>query len=206
MRSVLFNFVAIVAAYVFASERSLNANNITATAEQPNLIFILCDDLGYGDLSCYGSKTIETPNLDALAAEGMKFTQFYAGSAVCTPSRISCMTGHYPLRYNVTSVWFDREQHLPDDTVAIADLLKSGGYTTAHVGKWNLGGSNQHHFEARAAGKKTLDGPLQRGFDHFYTMLEGTGPHVEYARAGRFYKNGATLLIENGNRSRQKYR
>ena len=91
---------------------------------QPNIVLILADDLGYGDLSCYGSKRINTPNIDKMAGEGLKFTQFYAGSAVCTPTRVSILTGQYPLRFNVSAHFNDREMFLDNDVLTIPKALK----------------------------------------------------------------------------------
>src|SRR5262245_26650939 len=105
-------------------------------AEKPNVIFILADDLGYGDLGCYGQKRIQTPRLDRMAKEGMRLTQFYAGSTVCAPSRCALMTGlhtgHCLIRGNA------RVDLRPDD-VTVAEVLKRAGYATSLVGKWGLG-------------------------------------------------------------------
>ena len=96
----------------FLALPSINYAQQEKAAHQPNIILILADDLGYGDLSCFGSKRIETPNLDKMASEGLKFTQFYAGSAVCTPTRVSILTGQYPIRFNVSQHFNDREMFL----------------------------------------------------------------------------------------------
>lgn len=110
--------------------------------KQPNIIFILADDLGYGDIGCYGQQKISTPNIDALAKNGMKFTQFYSGSTVCAPARASFMTGlhtgHLPVRGNRT---FEPEGQtpLPDSSVTIAMELQKAGYRTGAFGKWSLG-------------------------------------------------------------------
>jgi arylsulfatase A-like enzyme len=126
---------------------------------RPNMIFILADDLGYGDLGCYGQMKIETPNIDALARDGMRFTQFYAGTAVCAPSRASLMTGrhtgHTPVRGN-REIKPEGQFPLPDSTVTIARLLQDHGYVTADFGKWGLGypGSSGE--------------PLKQGFSFFY--------------------------------------
>ena len=109
---------------------------------KPNIIYILADDLGYGDLSCYGQQKFQTPNIDNLAAEGMKFTQHYCGSAVCAPSRSSLMTGqhtgHTPIRGNKE---LEGEGQVPmaGDAVTVAEVLKSAGYVTGAFGKWGLG-------------------------------------------------------------------
>src|ERR1700704_580496 len=110
----------------------------------PNLIILFADDLGYGDLSCYGHPTIRTPNLDKMAAEGMRFTQFYVGANVCTPSRAALLTGRLPVRSgiygNKNSVFYPNSASgLPHSEITIAQALKKKNYQTALVGKWHLG-------------------------------------------------------------------
>ena len=133
------------------------------TAQKPNIVYVLADDLGYGDLGCYGQKRIQTPNLDRLAAEGMRFRQHYAGSPVCAPSRCTLMTGkhtgHATRRSNRPYV------PLQDDDVTVAEILKLAGYQTAVVGKWGLADTTSD-FEPGTAGK-----PNQRGFDYWFGFL-----------------------------------
>ena len=128
-------------------------------AKRTNIIFILADDLGYGDIGCYGQQKIETPNIDALAKKGVRFTQFYAGSTVCAPSRSSFMTGlhtgHTAVRGN-KGTKPEGQTPLPDSIVTIAMLLKKAGYTTAAFGKWGLGFIT------------TPGDPTKKGFDEFY--------------------------------------
>src|SRR6516162_7761049 len=111
-------------------------------AEKPNIVVILADDLGYGDLGCYGQKKIRTPNLDRLAADGVRFTQAYAGSTVCAPSRCALMTGlhtgHCRTRGNGGAGPRGNVPLAPSD-VCVAELLKKVGYRTALIGKWGLG-------------------------------------------------------------------
>jgi len=128
-------------------------------AARPNIIFILADDLGYGDIGCYGQKKIATPNIDRLAKMGVKFTQFYSGSTVCAPSRCSFMTGmhtgHGAIRGNVT-LKPEGQAPMPDSIVTIAMLLKQDGYATAAFGKWGLGFIT------------TSGDPQKKGFDKFF--------------------------------------
>lgn len=128
--------------------------------QRPNLIVIFCDDLGYGDLACFGNPTIATPHLDQMAAEGMKFTQFYSAAPVCTPSRAALLTGRLPLRSGMCSnkrrvLFPDSKGGLPADEVTIAEVLKARGYATACVGKWHLGHLPQFL-------------PTQHGFDSYF--------------------------------------
>lgn len=136
-----------------------------ADAMRPNIIFILADDLGYGDLGCYGQKRIQTPNIDRLAKEGMRFTDFYAGSTVCAPSRCVLMTdyhtGHCLIRGNA-------KDNLRPQDVTVAEVLKSAGYTTTLYGKWGLGHEGS-------------DGvPTRQGFDNFFGYLDQGHAHNYY--------------------------
>jgi arylsulfatase A-like enzyme len=110
------------------------------SVEKPNFIIIFTDDQGYRDVGCFGSPNINTPNLDRMAAEGMKFTDFYVAASVCSPSRAALLTGCYPPRVGITKVLFPRDSiGLHPEEVTIADILKSRGYATTCVGKWHLG-------------------------------------------------------------------
>ena len=133
---------------------------------KPNIIFILADDLGYGDLGCFGQKVIQTPNIDRLAAEGMRFTQVYAGDTVCAPSRCALMTGkhtgHARIRGNKKDVYLE-----PSD-VTVASLLKKAGYRTGIFGKWGLGG----------AGSPGI--PNLHGFDEWFGYLDQSHAHTYY--------------------------
>ncbi|WP_169980652.1 arylsulfatase [Tautonia rosea] len=131
----------------------------------PNIIFIMADDLGYGDLGSYGQKTIPTPNLDRLAAEGTRFTQVYAGSTVCAPSRCVLMTGYHSGHARIRGN--DRVPLLPED-VTVAEALKAAGYQTALIGKWGLG-------EPESTGV-----PNKQGFDDFFGYLNQKHAHNYY--------------------------
>jgi arylsulfatase A-like enzyme len=133
-------------------------------ARPPNILFILADDLGYGDLSCYGRPDYRTPRLDQLAREGLRFTGNYTAAAVCTPTRVALMTGRYPARLPIGLVeplaYGDESVGLPPDHPTPASLLKRAGYETALIGKWHLGFLPEH-------------GPIRHGFDEFYGILSG---------------------------------
>jgi arylsulfatase A len=131
-----------------------------AAAKPPNFILIFSDDLGYGDLGSYGNPSIRTPHLDRMAAEGMKFTDFYAAASVCTPSRAALLTGRYPIRSGMCSdsrrVLFPNSAGgLPAEEITIAEALKTKGYATACIGKWHLGHLPQYL-------------PTRHGFDYYY--------------------------------------
>jgi arylsulfatase A-like enzyme len=114
-----------------------------ADTKRPNIVIIYADDLGYGDLGCYGSPVIRTPHVDRMAAEGLRFTDFYSGAEVCTPSRAALLTGRYALRSGMAGarrVLFPNSKGgLPPAEVTLAEALKGAGYATAHIGKWHLG-------------------------------------------------------------------
>ena len=135
---------------------------------KPNIIIIYADDLGFGDLSCYGMKKIETRNIDKLASEGLKFTNAHATSSTCTPSRYALLTGRYPWRQNGTGVApGDASLIIPMDKGTIASTLKEAGYTTAVLGKWHLGLGTQAGIDWNDDIKP---GPNELGFDYSFIM------------------------------------
>lgn len=148
---------------------------------KPNIIYILVDDMGYGDLSCYGQQTLSTPNIDRLARQGMMFTRHYSGSTVCGPSRASLLTGkhtgHTSVRGNQPS-----GQLLQDEEVTIAEALKSAGYVTGLVGKWGVGHPPPHN------------DPELNGFDHAFGYLNMWHAHNFYPEF--LYRNGEKEFIE----------
>jgi arylsulfatase A len=159
---------------------------IAQAAEQPNVVLIFADDMGYGDLGCFGHPTIATPNLDRMAAEGMKFTQFHVASSVCTPSRAGLLTGRLPIRSGLTRVFIPQsEGGIPDEEITIAELLKEVGYTSACIGKWHLGRPDKYL-------------PPNHGFDYYYgipysnDMSPGTQPNNPL-----FAEQPPTPLIRN---------
>ncbi len=155
---------------------------------RPNIIFIMTDDLGYGDLGCYGQKRIQTPHIDRMATEGMRFTQFYAGSTVCAPSRCVLMTG---LHTGHALVRGNRELKpmgqwpLPDETITLAEVLKKSGYSTGLIGKWGLGGPD------------STGHPNRQGFDSFFGYLCQRHAHNYYPEF--LFRNGDRVPLE-GNR------
>ena len=162
-----------------------STSNKKTENQKPNIVYILADDLGYGDLSCYGQTHFQTPNLDKMAAEGMMFTQHYAGTTVCAPSRSSLMTGlhtgHTPIRGN--KEWKPEGQWpIPDSTFTIAEMLKSAGYTTGAFGKWGLGFV------------ETEGSPNKQGFDEFYGYNCQRLAHNYYP--GHIWDNEKKVVLE----------
>lgn len=155
----------------------------------------------YGDLSSYGSTSIETPHLDALADEGIRLTNFYTGSAVCTPSRACLLTGKFPLRFNIRRHFSDNQEHLPESTQTLAEILEADGYRTAHIGKWHLGGLRPMDYEARSAGVAANPGPLQHGFEHSLTSIEGAPIRPELIRERQLYRKGGHYMVRNDKRA-----
>lgn len=135
----------------------------------PNIVFILADDLGYGDLGCYGCADIRTPHLDRLASDGVRFTDFYANAAVCSPTRIAFLTGRYQQRLGMDNALYYQEmgRGLPNDGETIADALRSVGYATGLSGKWHVGYDRQRQ-------------PRQQGFDHFFGLLGGNHHYFKH--------------------------
>ena len=155
---------------------------------QPNIIYILADDLGYGEVGCYGQEKIETPHIDRLAAEGMKFTQHYSGSAVCAPSRCVFMTGkhsgHAYIRNN-KELPKEGQTPIPADTYNIAKMLKEQGYSTACVGKWGLGYPGSE------------GDPVKQGFDLFYGYNCQRHAHHYYPKY--LWKNTEKVMLPENN-------
>ena len=169
----------------FSGCKSELADLIANRAERPNIIFILADDLGYGDLGCYGQKHIKTPNIDRIAAEGIRFTQHYAGSTVCAPSRCVLMTGlhtgHTAVRGN-REIKPEGQYPIAAETITVAKVLKRAGYITAVVGKWGLGGPGSSGV------------PNKQGFDHWFGYLCQRKAHSYYPEY--LWKNGKKIILE----------
>lgn len=165
---------------------------VTSSAEKPNIIYILADDLGYGDVGAYGQQYIKTPNIDRLADQGMMFTDHYSGSTVCAPSRASLITGlhtgHVQIRGNFELGGYtdaDERGQMPleQGTFTIGTLMKQAGYRTAVIGKWGMGGPG------------SIGEPNNHGFDHFFGYLDQKQSHSYYPT--HLWRNGERVALGN---------
>ena len=178
------------------------ADNQRSGQRRPNIVLFVADDLGYGELGCYGQEHIKTPHIDSIAANGIRFTQHYSGQAVCAPSRCSLMTGmhqgHSYIRGNGNpperrgkgtprDLYFPGQNPIPDSTVTVAELLKQQGYATAAIGKWGLGYEN------------SSGDPNRQGFDLFYGFLCQVHAHNHYPRF--LWRNGEKELLPGNDRT-----
>jgi len=161
----LFNTLAFVCAVPLVGARA-------AEAAKPNILYILCDDLGYGDVKCLGGERskIPTPNIDKLAAEGMIFTEAHSSSAVCTPTRYGILTGRYNWRSRLQASVFDgySESLIPPERLTVAGLLKQQGYATGCIGKWHLGWQWPRQGKEVDLSKPIKGGPTSVGFDYYF--------------------------------------
>jgi arylsulfatase A-like enzyme len=176
MRAALFPVLGLIAA----------GSALAAQPSRPNIVFILADDLGYGEIGCYGEKLIATPHVDRLAAEGMRFTQFYAGCTVCAPSRSVLMTGqhmgHTRVRGNAGGRNSDA-QTLQAGDITIARVLHDAGYATGMAGKWGLGLENEE------------GEPRKQGFDYYFGFLNQTHAHNHFPDF--LWRNGEKVALPN---------
>lgn len=209
IQKVRMPFLLAISTFLFFTSCSFSGNKIKEN-KRPNIIYILADDLGYGDLGCYGQKKIETPHIDQLAKEGLMFTQHYSGAPVCAPSRCVLLTGqhtgHAQIRGNDEwtergDVWnyfaqlndstLEGQRPLEKGTKTVASILKEAGYTTGIVGKWGLGAPHTHST------------PLQIGFDFFVgyncqRQAHTYYPNHLYENDKRIYINDKAVLPHNG--------
>lgn len=159
----------------------MGACNTTESEKKPNVIIFFTDDQGYNDVGCFGSPLIKTPNLDQMADDGVRFTDFYSASSVCSPSRAALLTGCYPPRVGVPVVlWPASEDGLAKSEVTIADMLKQQGYATACIGKWHLGDKPEHL-------------PTSQGFDFYYGI-----PYSNDMSINRRFKLSETIVYNEG--------
>ncbi len=175
--------VAVVLAITFCSESKVSAQT---TNLKPNIIFIMADDMGINDVGCYGQQLIQTPNIDKMASEGMMFTQHYAGSTVCAPSRCTLMTGkHTGHGYIKGNFAMENEGNLPipAETVTVAEILKSNGYKTGIFGKWGLGGPDD------------FGHPNKQGFDYSFCYLDQRLAHEYYP--DHLWRNFEKVELDN---------
>jgi arylsulfatase A len=159
------------------------ASRAAAADRRPNFLVILCDDLGYGDLACYGHPDIKTPHLDRLAGQGIRLTDCYASAPVCSPSRAGLLTGRTPSRVGVYD-WIPpgNAMHLAKEEVTVATLLKQAGYTTCHVGKWHCNGKFNSPDQPQ---------PGDHGFDHWFSTQNNASP--THKNPKNFVRNGEAI-------------
>jgi arylsulfatase A-like enzyme len=208
--SLLISFVALLIV-VGAVSRAVSA---TEPDKKPNVVFILIDDLGWKDLGCYGSTFYETPNIDKLASQGVRFTNAYAAGPVCSPTRASILTGKYPARLHLTDYLTGRSdrpwqkllrpkvlQYLPLEEVTIAKALQAHGYVSASVGKWHLGGERydpvKHGFNVNIGGTDTGSPP--GGYFRFRTPTMAARSGEEYL-TDRLTEEAEKFIDQNNDR------
>ena len=179
----IFHFCTVLGCLVFLLLASDAQAADLSTKERPNVVFIFVDDQGYYDLGCYGATEVETPRIDRLANEGIRFADYYAAAPICSPSRAGLLTGCYPRRVG-NHIWVhraDSQQGIHPNELTIGELFKQNGYATACIGKWHLG------FQSPLL-------PKDQGFDHYYGLLHNLDPvEVVY-----FEEQGGVPLIRNG--------
>ncbi|MDH3273295.1 MAG: sulfatase-like hydrolase/transferase [Gammaproteobacteria bacterium] len=160
----------------------------THAADRPNILLIYVDDLGYGDLGSYGHPVLRTPNIDSLATDGLRLTNYYAPSALCSPSRAGLLTGRHPYRTGIKS-WIPEDSgvYLRDAEITLAEVLKEAGYATAHIGKWHLNSDLSNRTEPQ---------PTDQGFDYFYGHNAFQIPHN--FNPTNIYRNKKALPMQEG--------
>ena len=172
MKNIPYYSLLIFFAFLLTKENIVaqNSTRHEQPSSKPNIIIILADDIGYGDLSCYGSKSIRTPAIDSLAKRGILFTHAYSCASTCTPSRYGLLTGHYPWRRKETGIARgDAPMLFKAEQSTVASFLKYSGYTTGVVGKWQLG-LGEGGYNKQAWNDSITPGPKQAGFDYSFIM------------------------------------
>lgn len=176
--NVLVSFLLMITLASFAHGTESKEGTPSKEHKKPNIVFIFSDDAGYGDFGFHGNKVMKTPNLDKLAAEGVRFEQGYVSDPTCGPSRAGLLTGRYQQRFgfeeNNVPGYMSKNSALDGDQMGVpveekmmSDYLKDQGYTSAYYGKWHLGGADKYH-------------PLNRGFDEFYGFRGGARSYFAY--------------------------
>jgi arylsulfatase A-like enzyme len=178
LKTLWWGFLGLIFAGWAAQGAEPPANRVRVN--KPNIIFILADDLGYGDLGCYGQTKIKTPNLDQMAAQGMRFTQCYAGTTVCAPSRSSLMTGQHT---GHTRIRGNQAYPLQPQDITVAEVLKPAGYRTGALGKWGMGLQG------------TTGTPARQGFDEWFGYLSQTHAHDYYPT--QLWRSSISAQIED---------
>jgi len=202
-----------VSAHGATKVSSLPRRGSGTAGTRPNFVFILVDDLGWADVGCYGSDLHETPNIDRLARQGMRFTDAYAAAPVCSPTRASIMTGKYPARLHMT-IWYESsanpprgrrlippvtQGNMPHEQVTIAEVLKKAGYFTAHVGKWHLG--DAAHYPQTQGFDVNIGGTFWGAPTTFFYPYSGSSrwggefryvPHLEFGSEGEYLTDRLT--------------
>ena len=186
-------------------------SSAAAPLHAPNIVFILADDLGYGDLSSYGATDIATPNIDKLAQQGMRFTDYYAAANTCSPSRAALMTGRYPPRTGVNAVLsYDTVEGLPLEEITLAEMLKQAGYTTAMIGKWHL--AQVEALMPWHQGFDTFFGTATSNDDKNFFLYEATGTNyrrlpekVEQAQLIEQYTQHAIAFLQAQSKSTRPF-
>lgn len=184
--------------FIICSLFFISGSSIAQKENRPNIILILIDDMGWADLSCFGNVDAQTPNIDKLASEGIRFDQFYVNSPICSPSRVAFLTGNYPQRWNITSYLSNREDnrkrgianYLNPAAPTLTRSLQNAGYATGHFGKWHMGGQ-----------RDVADAPqiTAYGFDESLTNFEGMGAKLlpltkdETGKTGRIWEEAEIL-------------